>query len=304
MKNKWLLIIISILLVFAFFISIDWISNLFFDKKIDGIYPRFELLKLFLQGAGGLAIIIGIFISIKTLSLNEKNVEQGIQTLKLNYENLKVERFKLAIENLASGSSEIRIASFYTLIGIAYNEQSERENIFHILSSYLRNKTKKEFLESDEIQILLNLMFDKNKTPFSELKIDFENVHFKKLLLMDFVLKDISFHEALLDHLYFDRSNLNGSFFTKAKVQNVSFEHCDLGYAYMNGSEFTNVSFCYTTLKGARFNDSILTNCNFSGAVGIAVDSFRGVLVLNNCFGIEPGIIQKLQEENPTLKVL
>lgn len=304
MKKLWPWLLIYIIVVIVFSFSFDWLSQGLFSSKVDDIYPKFELLKLFLQGSGGLAVLVGIFISIRTLQLGEKNNEQSTQTLKLNYESLEVERFKLAIENLANNASEIRIAGFYTLVGIAVRDLFQRDNVINILLCFIRNKTKNDYLQPDEIQILLNLIFFKNKGVFSDLKIDFEEVHFNKLILNDAPFKDVSFHGAILDHLYFERANLINSYFTKAVIKNVIFDHSNLSYAYMNSSEFTKDSFCYTDLSNARFNSSILNECNFSGAKGITKDTFKGTFLLNKCYGLEPELLKIIKEENIVLKIL
>lgn len=158
-RNIKIIIVTFFVVVIIVFIGIDSLSRFFFDYKINEIYPRFEILKLIIQVSGGLAILIGIFISIKTLSFNEKNIEHSAQTIRLAYEGLKTERLKNSIENLSNNSPETRIAGFYSLIGIAKNELTERENILNVLTSFLRTRTKNDLILSAEVQILMNLMF-------------------------------------------------------------------------------------------------------------------------------------------------
>lgn len=304
-RNLVLIIIIYIVIFITTIIYVDSLSRFFFDIKTNEIYPRFEILKLLLQVSGGIAVLIGLFISIRRLSLSEKNIEYSAQTIRLSYESLKTERFKNYIENLSSNSSEIRISSFYSLVGMAKSEPAERENILNILTSFLRNRTKNDLIQPDEIQILLNNMFrHNNKTLFSDLKINFENVHFNKLNLIDSIIVSVSFHGSILKHVLFDKSNLTSSYFTYTKLDSIQFDDCDLSYSQITDSELTSVSFCNANLLGVHFNNCVIKNCNFSFAKGINMDTFAKAKLLQNCINIDIELTESLKEHYPELIII
>jgi len=301
---KKLLVIISIILflggILTIFIFIDNISAFLFSEQIGDSFPRYELLKVIIQSIGGFTILFGLFISIKRLNFAERNIEFNTKTLRLTQESVKNERLKNSLESIGSTASEVRIASFYSLISIAKIDSTEKETIFNILTTYLRNYTLNEAVNNNEIQILMDLLFRfENKDIFSNFKPNLEYVIFKKLNLNNSQLFNASFHGARMNQIYFNNSDLRMSYFTKAKLQIVNFDGCDLSDALVTESLFDQVSFMSANLIGVKFNGCQLHNCNFALAKGINQDTFSSTKSLIACHGIDEKFIDILRKDYP-----
>ena len=204
-------------------------------------------LKFIGLGMGGILAVIG------AIALNQRTAAMAKHN-KLIEKGHFQERFKVAVENLASAQLSARVASFYQFYNLAADNPNMRKNIFDILCAHLRQMTRENaYIESnlksdpqaptEECQSLLDILFLNSPVIFSEILADVRGIYIVGASFNDAQGKG-DFRGATAREVDFSSSKLSGSFFDNVDLRFASFEDADL----------TNVSFKEADLRGADFS--------------------------------------------------
>ncbi|GHU71762.1 hypothetical protein FACS189413_13910 [Bacteroidia bacterium] len=176
------------------------------------------------------------------------------QAQKQTRENRFINSFAQAVKLLESNSESTRLGGIYNLRFLAKEYPEDyKEKVFKILCGHVCSKTAKDECEekykdgpSNEIQMLLNLLFRENEGLFKELEEAYlpkcylpnshlHNAYLKNAKFFGAKLEGANFQEANLEGAGFKDANLKGAMFFEAHLEGADLR-ADLGGANLEGA--------------------------------------------------------------------
>jgi len=289
LENAKIFIILFILLLCAGALAIicsSTITRIIYGNCYSGI-ERMEVLKFIAQIIGGLAIILGLFIS----NWRAKSIEQN---LRITEDGNITERFNQAITNLASNDLSIRLGGIYALQRIALKSDDDRSSIFEIFCSFIRqrnqNKQNQIAIIEFDTQVLLNLIFKNNQNIYEGLKADLSGI----------ALDGANFSNAKLIFVDFSNSVLKNSNFQNANIVFTNFMNAKLSKSDFYKARFTNPLFENAILDDCIFYKSVFVNYN-DPATKLTIEQFKTSKTMIDCEGIPEDILNALKNNFPDL---
>ena len=268
--NLQVIIITALIIILLYINGIVW-----FEVFANWLFPanenrNGELIKLLFSIMGGVAILIGLYMSYRRVLAFEKNVLKQNDQIEISRKAQINEQFKNAIEHLGNEKEPVILGGIAELHQIAFGNKEEYSRVvLNILINYVRSEanTQKnaENINKTVIQTILDyvLYTDVYETKGIDLShcnlrsINFDNSTFDQVNLsfsiLPFNLSDITFTDCKLSKL-----EQNISFF-----RNVQFYDCDLFGSYFNGVRFHNVLFSGIE-KTVNFH---FLNCKFQDII-------------------------------------
>ena len=234
------LILIILLIIVGYLVFKEKLTRYYFpDGETSSVQA--EMLKLIVQSAGILVIILGLFSSFSQINkLSEQN--------EIIRKGQVEERFKNSIDHLGSEKVPVVLGAVYELFHIAKSNNSYSEMVFNILCSYLREITSKTI--DRQILIRKNTEYKEYEPP----------IVVQTIIDLLFKGKGIEIFDGLKADLH--GANLQGVDFTKASIKNAN-----LMYIKLNGAYLKNANFKGSSLYKASINGAVLTEANFENTI-------------------------------------
>jgi hypothetical protein len=272
--------------------QIGYLKNITPEVRLD---KENEARKTLAQIIGGLFVLVGAWLTLRSLQLAERSQRQSQQnaeeTLRITQEGQITDRFTNAITQLGDQNLVIRLGGIYAIERIARDSQKDYWPIIEILTTYIRENAKMkpgelaELLElppspKPEIQAAITVLGRREKTyekanQFLDLRLtdlrgvsmeggDFSRADFTGANL-DYVMGDnANLSEAVFQHSTLRRASLIQANLAGARLNNANLLECNLGLADLTRAMFINAA-----LTGAAFDGTKLAGTYLNRAIGL-----------------------------------
>lgn len=249
-----------------------------FNDGGDAIQAQNDVRATLLQGLGGLAVLIGVYLTWQQL---QHNIRSSREQHALDQQGQITERFTRAIDQLGRTEVDVRIGGIYALERIARNSPPDRAAITAVLTAYVRNHSpwpqpgrtwlraiSRGFLErrkaepeplhqtplrarSADVQAAMTVLGRRSPATQEE-RLELSNVDLRVAFLSGTDLSNV--------HLWW--SNLRGAFLNDARLVGTDFWRSDLGRVELRGADLEGARFIRANLEGAQ-----LWEAKLAGAV-------------------------------------
>ena len=222
--------------------------------------------------AGGLIILVGLFISYRRTKSFEDSVKNTKET------NLN-EQFKNAVEHLGSESEPIILGGVAELNGLADNHPEKfAQVVMDILSSYCRSEAS---IDKQETPIKWNVIqsiieYLGKAKHFKNFEINLSNTNLKNVKIDKMNLNNWNFTNSILPewigYSKFNNCNFNDAKLLKGNLYSNTIENCSLEAFLV---EESNISIA--KISGASIGNMIFIDSQFSDLVfdvGIELSTF------------------------------
>jgi uncharacterized protein YjbI with pentapeptide repeats len=272
--------------------QIAYIRNLTPEQRLD---RENEARKTLAQIIGGLFVLVGAGLTLRSLKLAERsqreNQQNAEETLLISLEGQITDRFTKAVAQLGSETPVVRLGGIYALERIARDSPRDYWAIMEILTTHVRETAKLlsnqpvELLESPptpkpEIQAIITALGRREKryekpNQFLDLRLadlrgasmeggDFNRADFTGASL-DYVMGDnANFSEAVFQHGTLRRASLIQANLAGARLNYANLLECNLGLADLSRAMFINA-----VLTGAAFDNTKLSGTYLNRAIGL-----------------------------------
>ncbi len=232
-------------------------------KQAIGSEVKPDIIRLIGWGMGGL------LAAVVALALNRRADEMANQN-KLTEKGHVNERFKSAVESLASAEPSARIASFYQFYYLAKSAQKShdddfRRSVFDILCAHLRHTTSTEKYRAEEgkdkpteeVQSLLDVLVKPHdKTVFAGIKIQLRGAYLANVDLFLVNLQGATLSDANLQSAYLRLANLRGAELWNTDLQDADLCFAKLQEADLSGANLQSADFTMANLEQADLSDT------------------------------------------------
>ncbi|MFF8589170.1 pentapeptide repeat-containing protein [Streptomyces althioticus] len=191
------------------------------------------------------------------------------------------DRFNSAIENLKSGSLDIRLGGIYALQRLMHDSPRDQAAIVKILAAYIRGhdrpldaKPPKSVLEiaedragvslhlvPDDVEAAVRVIADRDPAHDGlahrgnvALVIDLSGAHLEGVDLSDANLDFVNFAGAHLDYAKLRKVSLIAANFERASLKDADFTGSDTRSASFREAQLTGAQFQYVDAEGADFS--------------------------------------------------
>jgi hypothetical protein len=272
--------------------QIAYLKNLTPEQRLD---RENEARKTLAQIIGGLFVLVGAGLTLRSLQLAERSQSQNQQnaeaTLRITQEGQITDRFTNAITQLGDKNLIICLGGIYALERIARDSQKDYWPIMEILTTYVRENAKvkpgqpAELLEDrpvpkPEIQAAITVLGRREKRYEKANQIldlhltdlrgasmdggDFSRADFTGANL-DYVMGDnANFSEAVFQHGTLRRASLIQANLAGARLNHANLFECNLGLANLGRAMFINA-----VLTGAAFDSAKFSGTYLNRAIGL-----------------------------------
>src|SRR6266487_3943107 len=240
-----------------------------------------DLRAALLQGLGGLAVLLGVYVAAGQLRLGRDQLQGTLQgtreQLELARQGQITERFTRAIDQLGDshGQLEVVLGGIYALERIARDSPSDRPVIGEVLTAYVRSHASwlrphpGQPAEHKLISEVLELQFRAPDVHAALTVLD--RGGFAQAARLD--LRAVDLRRANLDRADLHRAILDGAYLQEAQLR-----HADLQGASFDGADLAGATLERGNLAGAIFTHANLEGALFEGAnLKEAVLSFSGM---------------------------
>jgi Pentapeptide repeats (8 copies) len=258
-------IVSLIFLIFCIWVIPVLIANSYAIADYNNAYREFvyKYRVLVLQSIGGIAILIGLYLTF----IRIRNSEEQTNILQ---KNQYLELFSKAVDQLASQKSEIKIAGLYLLSELSYNDHYT-EKVLRIISTYLSNNTWSTTRlmrpnELDNIETYKDSLLDYTNTK------EFHHITKAFNMLLSISHKNSSVNPIDLRKIiitgYFNGGGLKGVNFNNSIFFNLFFKNIQFELSHLNSCSFfecifENCDFKSINLRESKFYGGQFINCNF-----------------------------------------
>ena len=220
------------------------------------------------QILGGLALLIGIYLTWRRVGAAEKQVE-------VVREEQITERFTRAIEQLGSDKLEVRLGGIYALERIARDSEKDHWTVMEVLTAYVRENARwtedrpKEFAPlPTDIQAILTVLArrrrDFEKDP--ALRLDLSYTDLRRAWLPGAHLEGALLGRAHLEAAFLMDAHLEAAYLWLACLQGAHLEGAHLGGADLRGAHLAGANLKGADLGGADLRGADLRHADLAGA--------------------------------------
>ena len=278
-----------------------------FGTANDDDINKTETLKFIGLGIGGVLAVIGALAVNRRADAQIKSAKAQVRNNELVEKGHIDERFKVAIQNLASEQPSARIASFYQFYYLAKNSEDIDfvRNISDILCAHLRYITNEDFYyektknePTEECQSLLDILFkpetlEINKNIFTEIKN--RQINLQRTYLVNASLLRVNIEGAFCGFsnwkgVNFNSANLQKVKFPKTNLSHAEFYDTQLKYADFDCANLENAIFSHVDLKGTVFSQANLRNTQFFNSINANMGNFVNIEIDNETTILPPNI--------------
>jgi len=223
--------------------------------------------KTLAQILGGLAVVVGLYSSLRALQLSAKTAEVTANSFALSREGHITDRFTKAIEQLGAVDAvgkpklEVRLGGIYALERIARDSERDYSVIMEVLTAYVRE-------HSSRIE-------DSHVTPYPQestrrLRADIQSI------LTVLGRRELKYDKVPLDLRY---THLEWADLREAHLEGAVFWGAHLEMAVLDKAYLQGAQLLVANLEGAFLHEAHLEGVDLSWAVGLTqvqIDSASG----------------------------
>jgi len=274
-----------------------------------------DFIKLLLSIIGGLAVIYGLYLTLRRSKAMERSVDKQSEQIELSRKAQTDERFKNAIEHLSSDKKPIIIGGVAELHQIALSETKKyAEVVSEIFCEFIRRTTNvyeinREEIDSSVIQIMLDYLFptsDESIGPYYHLKKNLAASDLRSMNLLNKSINNANFRYAKMpditetiflnssfNHSVFDNNIIQKAVFDKCDFYNSLFHECTIYYlSFLNNHKWRSTKFLdciieYLDMKNCDIDHTQMFNCELNNCE-ITDTQIKGCrFVASNIFGLK-----------------
>ncbi len=257
-------ILLSLYLVFVY--PVNQVSQLGINnatEKTDLIIKyrtsSIQLISIFAQIFGGIALFIGIYFAWNNF--------------KLSQEGQITDRYTRAVDQLGNPKIEVRLGGIYALERLAKESEKDYWPILEILTAYVRNNSTVDTLvKATPLNIVpISMDIQANERKKSEVSEVIDELLDIQAILTVIARRKYYYKHGETNSLNLKRTNLkhtnlSGANLSWANLSGVNLSQVDLSrvnlyYANLNGAFLSRANLCGANLHGAD-----LYGANFEGA--------------------------------------
>ncbi|WP_330301696.1 MULTISPECIES: pentapeptide repeat-containing protein [unclassified Streptomyces] len=250
-----------------------------------GQVQRLSLLAAALPGLTALVALLFTWMSVGQTRSELRIAEQGQIT----------NRFNAAINNLGSGSEDVRLGGIHALQRIMQDSPRDQPTIVSVLSAYARRharvpasgfvKEQEDIAESLEspvrpatdVEAVLSVLADRSADHDERARLDLRRTDLRGAEVIARVetpksgapFRAASFNEADLRHSTFDGVDLRNVGFFRSNLAAARLDDVDLSSASMEGADLTRTTIWHANLTRADLNYAKLHEAQLNWAVNL-----------------------------------
>lgn len=255
----------------------------------DYLAQRLALRVATAQALGSVTLLVGIFLTWKSLGLTQSNLEVARRALKINtdaqeanlaaaHHKQMTELLSKAVEQLGHAQSGVRIGALFILERIAQESPVLDQPIVKMLVAYIRSNapwsggTGKNFTEREDLQAAIYVLTRRSASTTQSLQVDLSNTDLRGIDLGGINLSDSSLRNsnltgAKLTRAVLARADLSDALLNSAELTEVVLTSASLFRASLEEACCEGANFIEARLYGANLRRANLQKCNFSQAV-------------------------------------
>ena len=250
-----------------------------------------------IQGLGGLALLIGLYLTLRNLQLTQ--------------DKQITEHYTRAVEHLGSDQLSMRLGAIYALERISNDSERDYWTIIEILTAYVRERVPIKINKEEAPPPL-------SETP-AKLAIDIQAIltvfgrrsqtfGFGEHQVLDLSFTDLA--GAILYRSYLERAGLMGTslqwaylgeaWLTGALLVGAYLENANLSGAHLRGAMLAGTNLSGANLDGADLQGALLMSANLEGACGLTLKQLAQVATLHEAH-LDPPLLAQIQRHYPRL---
>ena len=235
------------------------------------------------QILGGLAVLIGIYVTWRRARVAEKALETTNRNLEITERGHFTERFTKAIEQLGSAQSAIQLGGVYALEKLAKDNPTYHNTIFETLCAFVRNRVTFDGEKEKKIRAakgkddndgeneggtpsqdsvvtaIISVIGRRNQEPHEYEYL----INLQKVDLRNIIFSQIYQGRSYFAYSSFERSMLEETSFASVELERASFGNAWLGKANFTKAHLLGVHFRQACLEKASFASAMVENANF-----------------------------------------
>jgi len=237
---RWVLIAAAAAMLIALIVYVvpPLLANGTFDKDPQRLKAENDVRGTLLQALAGAFLLLGLYFTARTLQLNR--------------EGQITERFTRAIDQLGNEALEVRLGGIYALERIAIDSERDRETIFEVLSTYIREDSRRRidpgvlprsYTDAEAAVRVLGRRKHLSRDRALNLRGAF---------LAGFDLSHADLRYADLRHANLEEADLVYADLTAANLQRANLEKAKLVYANVTHTDFRDAKISKEALTFTR----------------------------------------------------
>jgi hypothetical protein len=243
-----------------------------------------------LAGFGALVFTARNFaLQRRSLELSQKTFQESAvlarRTLELTEQGQVTDRYTKAIEQLGSGTLDIRIGGIYALERIARDSARDHPSVIEVLTAFIRERSPADRTLGQVsataqprigagIEAALRVIRERNH------ENDIRPIRLNNANLTDGDLPDANLHNANLNLADLNRADLNRADLTRANLIGANLHGANLINTKLVSANLTGAN-----LTGAKLIGAILIDADLTGADLTSVDLRGANLIPTNLSG-------------------
>lgn len=214
--------------------------------------------KTVLQGLGGAALLVGAFLTYRTIQVNR--------------EGQITERFTRAIDQLGTTKLDVRLGSIYALERIAKDSKDDHGPVMEVLTAFLRGHSRFEQLAEEpmssraEKRLRADLQAATTVIARRNAKNDPRDPPRRRLDLRQVDLSGGNLHRANLEYADLEGADLRHANLLFINLANAWLKGADLREAILVGANFEHAYLAGANLQGLELSNSNLEGANLHDA--------------------------------------
>ena len=215
------------------------------SKDIDRV---FAIQAQIYQILGGLALLLGIWVTFRRTRVAERSLETTNKNLEITEKGHFTERFTKAVDQLGSSQKAVQIGGIYALEKLAQERIEYHNTIFEILCAFVQEyfsvkNTETDSSEYNTVVLAIIKVIGRRTRPEDEYDglIDLSNT----------VLKDVNFSQQ-------HQIDLSTSNFNNSQLKGVTFSKVNFARSHLLNTQLDNVNFYISNLEGATLTQTKL----------------------------------------------
>jgi uncharacterized protein YjbI with pentapeptide repeats len=276
---------LCVLLVLVVLVLIVWkvpqwqVANLSLDLK-DRLYQENEFRKNWVQIAGGVFIVVGLYIAwVRSKAMRDQAA--------VDRERQVTDLYVKAIEQLGDKERlEVRLGGIYALERIARESEKDHWTVMEVLTAYVRENAPLEVFDDapegcaerlvvplphkppTDIQAILTVLSRRTRTQGEYLPLDM-----RATFLQGADLYNARFDRALLSHANLQEASLFNANLVMARLDEANLER-----AKLNNAKLMGAILILAKLQEAQLWEAILVGAQMRGANLQGADFYKAQL--------------------------